>query len=101
MLLMSLGASKSLRRWWLLGTTFLFVLSCLGIYHYSLHEIEWAAAAKARGAESDIHDLWIFVLWIAFLTSLVGYFYWVIAHILRFFGKHVKDDYQDNELFER
>jgi hypothetical protein len=101
LLLMSLGASKSLRRWWFLGTTILLVLSVWGLYYHAQHEVAWALAAKARGASADVHQLTFYACWIGFLTSISGYVMWLIAHIIRFFGKHVKDDYRDDKLFER
>jgi Kef-type K+ transport system membrane component KefB len=94
MLLMSLGASKRLRGWWLLGSTVITLSSGLPLL----------AVKGGTGLPEHVQNLnglLGFVAIVLFLWGMTGYGYWVVAHIIRFFGKHVKDDYRNDKIFER
>ena len=98
MTLLALGASESLRRKWFWGCTILLVVSVWFLYDYIQHEAE---ILRMPVHIRNRHDLVMFVAWVGFLTSLGGYFWWIVAHVIRFFGKRVKDDYENDEMFER
>jgi hypothetical protein len=90
MLIMSLGASKALRRIWLWGCIAVLIAAYSAI-HYSHY-----SPMDRTG------DDFLFMIGIVVGTfGLMGFGLWVIANVIRFFGKHIKDDYQNDELFER
>jgi hypothetical protein len=94
-ILFALAASKDLRRKWLKGGLVFLAIS---------------VALFAGGAIGDspthspsTRNFSQLAAWVGFLgvDAWVGsLLMWVIAHCLRPFGKHVKDDYQRGELFE-
>jgi hypothetical protein len=95
MMVMSLGASKSLRRVWLWCCWILLLVSILAMYAALPHE------AAVNVAERNTYQLILYVGFGGVCLSLTGFGYWVVAHVIRFFGKNVKDDYRKDKLFKR
>ena len=94
MLLMSLAASKRLRRIWLWGSIIIIVASIpIGILGFYVR-------AQSPTAESPLGTSLLIVGLTGFFVSWGGLLLWIHAHIIRFFAKKVKDDYRDDELFE-
>jgi hypothetical protein len=90
MFLMSLGASSALRRIWLWGC--IVMLAVAGVT---------VLASGYSPTNRTGNDLWFTIGALFGVFGLMGLGIWLIASVIRFVGKNVKDDYRSDRLFER
>src|SRR5258705_12776553 len=97
-LIMSLAASKRLRRAWFWGCWVLlvgaFALPYIGLLYVGTHPV---------GGQADTNrtQMLFFLMYAGVCAWLAGLGAWIPANIIRFFGKHVKDDHREGQVFVR
>jgi hypothetical protein len=93
-LLMSLGASCDLRRLWFLGCLGLMAVCLVMFFGLS----PWEVGPSAL--KSNLAQIVLYGCFLGFCASVSGLGIWVVACVISFFGRHVKNDYRQGTLFD-
>jgi hypothetical protein len=90
-LLVSLGASRALRRMWFWACWTLMALCALMLFILAPHE---------TGPHSNAVQILMFFCMFGIGAGVTGLGMWLIAWIISFFGHQIKDDYRNDRLFD-